>query len=118
MFAYVNKYTVKPGDTLNSIAITAGLSTVRQLLPVNPQIQNPNLIYPGQVINVPKIIPMYTYRVNPGDTLNSIISNYNIELQKYYGVQITLSEVLAYNPSIVNPNLIYPGMIVYLPEIL
>jgi len=27
-------------------------------------------------------------------------------------------EVLAYNPMIVNPNLIYVGMIIYLPEIL
>jgi nucleoid-associated protein YgaU len=118
MFYFVNQYVVRSGDTLNKIARAAELLNVRQLLPVNPQIMNPDLIYPGQVINIPRIIPMTTYFVKPGDTLYSIISNYNVELMKYYGVQITLNEVLAYNPGIVNPNLIYPEMVIYLPEIL
>lgn len=118
MYAYVNKYTVKPGDTLSSIARSFELLTYRQILRVNPQIFNPNLIYPGQVINVPKIVPMSTYIVKPGDTLGTIIYNYNRELMKYYGTEITFDEVLAYNPRITNPDLIVPGMIIYLPEIL
>jgi hypothetical protein len=35
-----------------------------------------------------------------------------------YGSPITFDEVLAYNPIIENPDLIFPGMIIYLPEFL
>lgn len=118
MYVYVDKYTVKPGDTLNNIARRFDLLSYRQILYVNPQLSDPNLIYPGQVINVPKTVPMSTYIVKPGDTLGTIIYNYNRELMAIYGFQITFDEVLAYNPGITNPNLIFPGMIVYLPEIL
>jgi LysM domain len=45
-------YTVQSGDTLDSIADQFGLSAT-QLLAANPQIGNPNLIYPGQVFNIP-----------------------------------------------------------------
>ena len=44
-------YTVKSGDNLYNIAIQHG-ETLGQLEAKNPQIHNPNLIYPGQVINV------------------------------------------------------------------
>lgn len=118
MFSYVDKYIVKPGDTLNIIAKSLGLFTVKQLLIINPQIQNPDFIYPGQIINIPQIIPMTTYVVKPGDILYTIIERYNVQLQKYYGTKITVNEVLAYNAIISHPNMIYPGMILYLPEIL
>ena len=102
MYAFVQRYVVRSGDTLNSIAVAAGFPSVQYLLPVNRQIANPDLIYPGQVVNVPEMRPLTTYFVKPGDTLNSIIRNYNRELQQYYGVQITLDEVLAYNPAGLN----------------
>ena len=44
-------YTVVKGDTLSSIAERFGL-TLAEIEAKNPQITNPNLIYPGQVINV------------------------------------------------------------------
>lgn len=118
MYIYVDKYTVKPGDTLSSIAGEYDLLTYRQILHVNRNILNPDLIYPGQVINVPKVIPMSTYIVKPGDTLANIVYNYNLELMSIYGWQITFDEVLAYNPMITDPNYIFPGLIIYLPEIL
>lgn len=118
MFAFTDQYTVKPGDTLNSIAKAFELATARQLLPINPQITNPDLIYPGQIIRIPKLLPLTTYYVKPMDTLYLIINRYNQELMKYYGTQITLNEVLAYNPTIVDTNRIYPGMVIFLPEIL
>ncbi len=118
MYVYVDKYTVKSGDTLSSIARNFYLLTYKQILRVNRDILNSNLIYPGQVINVPKMIPMSTYFVKPGDTLANIVYSYNLELMNIYGWQITFDEVLAYNPMITNPELIYPGMIIYLPEIL
>lgn len=46
------QHTVKPGDTMSEIARRNGMS-VQQLAQANPQIRNPNLIYPGQQINVP-----------------------------------------------------------------
>lgn len=44
--------TVKPGDTLYGIAKQNGVS-LNSLIKANPQIKNPNLIYPGQQVNLP-----------------------------------------------------------------
>lgn len=46
------EYTVVAGDTLWKIAVKneMGLS---EIISANPQISNPDLIYPGQVINMP-----------------------------------------------------------------
>jgi len=46
------KYTVMPGDTLFQIANRYG-TTVDELLKANPEIKDPDLIFPGQVIEVP-----------------------------------------------------------------
>ena len=45
-------YTVQPGDTMDKIAKNHGVST-NQVIRANPGIANPNMIYPGQVIQVP-----------------------------------------------------------------
>nr|WP_088227091.1 LysM peptidoglycan-binding domain-containing protein [Desulfosporosinus sp. FKB] len=42
---------VRRGDTLHKIAHCHGTS-VRRLISLNPQISNPNYIYPGQRIRV------------------------------------------------------------------
>ncbi|NLG69252.1 MAG: LysM peptidoglycan-binding domain-containing protein [Firmicutes bacterium] len=47
------RYTVQPGDTLFFIAQRFG-TTVDAILAINPQIANPNLIFPGQVICIPR----------------------------------------------------------------
>ena len=44
-------YTVKSGDTLSKIAAANGLS-LSELIALNPQISNPNLIHPGDSINL------------------------------------------------------------------
>ena len=46
-------HTVKKGDTMWKIAVAyeVGLSEIKS---ANPQIANPDLIYPGQVLNIPK----------------------------------------------------------------
>ena len=49
-------YTVRRGDTLGRIAEAYGLS-LGSLIAANPQIWNPSLIYPGQVINIPSYGP-------------------------------------------------------------
>lgn len=49
-------YSIRPGDTLARIA-TAHEISLGLLLAFNPQIDNPNLIFPGQVILVPGARP-------------------------------------------------------------
>ncbi|WP_096155560.1 MULTISPECIES: LysM peptidoglycan-binding domain-containing protein [Bacillus] len=48
----IGQYIVRPGSSLFKIAIWFGTS-VESILRVNPQIQHPNLIFGGQVINIP-----------------------------------------------------------------
>jgi len=45
-------YTVQSGDNLSKIARQYGMD-VRDLIASNPQLANPNLIRPGQRINIP-----------------------------------------------------------------
>lgn len=45
-------YIVQPGETLTAIALRYSIP-VSALLQFNPQITNPNLIYPGQIITIP-----------------------------------------------------------------
>jgi LysM repeat protein len=47
------KYKIQNGDTLTSLAKRTK-TTIDHLLHINPTIKNPNKIYVGQVINVPK----------------------------------------------------------------
>lgn len=47
-----NTYTVVSGDSLWKIAVKTQTG-VSELIEQNPQLENPNLIYPGQKINVP-----------------------------------------------------------------
>ena len=49
------KHTVKRGDTLSKIGMKYGYTAAqwKRVWAVNPKIKNPNLIYPGQIINVP-----------------------------------------------------------------
>jgi len=72
---YGGTYTVQSGDTLGKIAARLGISW-RDILAVNPQIQNPSLIYAGQLINLPAGVsapPPYNpppYNPPPGNPCN------------------------------------------------
>ena len=46
-----NYYIVKKGDTLSGIAVKHH-TTLDKLRALNPQIKNPNLIYPGDAIRL------------------------------------------------------------------
>lgn len=140
-----NPYIALPGDTLVSIGKLCGV-TYDNMLAANPQITNPLVIAPNQVINIPNGVTRNsstaqsailnggtgggltgssstaetvtfssdeeletdssTYVVKPGDTL------YDIAI--WYG--ISLNRLIQANPQIANPNLIYPGQLINLPE--
>ena len=50
--ASTSTYTVVKGDTLWKIAVKT-TTGVKELIQLNPQLSNPDLIYPGDKINVP-----------------------------------------------------------------
>jgi peptidoglycan endopeptidase LytE len=92
-------YAVR-GDTLRKIAAKFG-TTVNELIRLNPQIANPNVIYVGQAIAVPAG-GASTYTVQRGDTLRIIANKFGT----------TVDALLALNPKIKNPNLIYVGQVI------
>ena len=94
---YGRTYVVQYGDTLRIIAARYG-TTVSDILAVNPQIWNANLIYAGQVINLPAT-PVY-YTVCYGDTLFRIALRFG-----------TTVSSLQYLNNIWNPNWIYAGQV-------
>jgi len=101
--------TVQWGDTLSGIAVQCG-TTVDAI-----RVANPGLgwwLYAGQVLNIPTgAVPNYppatggTYIVKLGDTLGKIASRSGTNL----------SALLAVNPQINNPSLIYVGQVINLP---
>ena len=93
-------HTVQGGETLSGIAAKYG-TTYQHLAAIN-EINNPNLIYAGQVIKIDgsAAAPAKTYTVKSGDTLSGIASKYNTTYQK-----------LAQINGISNPNVIYPGQV-------
>lgn len=48
------RHTVVPGDTMWKLAVRYQVGT-GEIIAANPQVANPNLIYPGQVLNIPQV---------------------------------------------------------------
>jgi spore coat assembly protein SafA len=114
----MNTYTVRSGDTLWAIAKRHGVS-LGALEAANPQIRNPDLIFPGQAVRIPdRFSPASpqrapvnlsggdhagTYTVRPGDTLSGIAARFGTTYQHLAAVN-----------RISNPNLIYAGQVLHL----
>jgi LysM repeat protein len=92
-------YTVQWGDTMRKIAARMNVN-VNDLIAVNPQLWNPNLIYAGQIINLPQSASSYT--IQRGDTLKIIAARYGT----------TLNNLLALNPQIWNADWIFAGQVI------
>ncbi|MGE5404456.1 MAG: LysM peptidoglycan-binding domain-containing protein, partial [Candidatus Saccharibacteria bacterium] len=101
-------YVVKAGDTMYLIAQRYGVP-LNVLIFANPQITNPDLIVPGQIICIPASFPAtcvgQLYTVKQGDTLFLIAQRYGV----------SLDALIAANPQIVNPDIIQPGQIICIP---
>jgi spore coat assembly protein SafA len=105
-------YTVRSGDTMSGIAARHGVS-LAALLAANPQIGNPNRIYPGQVIHLPggsgggrsQAPASHDYTVRPGDTMSGIAARFGV----------SLAALERANPQIANPNRICAGQVVHIP---
>ena len=48
------QHTVAAGDTMWKLAVRYQVGT-SEIISANPQVANPNLIYPGQVLNIPQV---------------------------------------------------------------
>ncbi len=102
--------TVQWGDTLSGIAAQCG-TTVQAIRAANPGLGW--WVYAGQVLYIPTGYtnpgpqPNYggTYVVQPGDTLGKIAARMGISWRA----------ILAVNPQIWNPSLIYVGQVINLP---
>jgi len=100
-------YTVKPGDSLGKIAAFYG-ATLLQVVSAN-NIENPDLIYSGQVLAIPlgagnPLPSTVKYTVKSGDTLSKIAAQYGIDFQE-----------IAFVNSINDPGLIYEGQVLTIP---
>lgn len=48
------RHTVAQGDTMWKLAVKYQVGT-SEIIAANPQVANPNLIYPGQILNIPQV---------------------------------------------------------------
>ena len=106
-------YIVKRGDTLSHIALKYN-TTVNYLVTING-IKNPNLIFPGQRIVINQNFESegtgqnscgkISYKIKYGDTLSSLAIKYHTSVQNIVKLN-----------NIANPNLIYAGSIIQIPN--
>ena len=116
-------YTIRSGDTLSTIAAKYH-TTVAKLASAN-HISNPNKIYAGQKLTIPDSYSTTpapsappassgtaaTYTVKSGDTLSAIA-------QRVYGKARHWQRIFEANrDTIDNPDRIFPGQVIVLPEI-
>lgn len=98
------QYIVRSGDTLNKIAYEYG-TTVNAIVRLN-NIQNPNLIFVNQIIQIPSSRTILgdtshiLYTVKPGNTLSQIALEYGTTVERL----VELNDIS-------NPNLIFVGEI-------
>ena len=101
------EHVVKSGESLKKIAAAHG-TTVSAILAANPQIDDPDRIFPGEVFKVPgegEPEAAGSYIVRSGDSMRRIAAHFGV----------TLGALVAANPQIDDPDLIRPGQLLHLP---
>lgn len=92
---------VQRGDSLHRLAAEHGVST-QALLAANPQLRNPDVIYPGMRLQLPDT---GRYVVKPGDTLHAIARELGVSQRS----------LQAANPQLRNPDVQHIGDTLRLP---
>jgi len=93
-----------------NIARRFGIS-LDALINANPQVPDPNLIFPGQELCIPAADGQppactgFFYTVQPGDTMFIIARRFGV----------SLNALIAANPQIPDPNVIFPGQRICIP---
>jgi LysM repeat protein len=106
ILSHAPPYVVKSGDTLYDIAHRFGIS-LACLEASNPKITDPNLIFPGEVVYLASGNDEIEYKVMPGDFMYSIANQFGV----------TLDDLESANRQITDPDLIYPGQILNIPNV-
>ena len=112
---FQGRYTVRPGDSMFLIAQRFGVS-LNALIAANPHISNPSQIFPGDVLCAGAAATMPAacflpagfqgrYTVQPGDTMFTIAQRFGVNV----------NALIAANPHITNPNLIFPCDVLCVP---
>lgn len=96
-------YHVQPGDSLWSIAMRHG-TTVEQLKRLNGLTSD--LIRPGQTLQLPPPAHLTAVQAAAGDTMWKIAVRHGVPLHK----------LIAANPQIADPNIIWPGLTIHIPK--
>lgn len=85
-------YKVQKGDTISGITKKFGLSNISTLISVN-DIGNVRQLASGQKLKIPSIDGII-YTIKKGDSLDSIVKNYNVKLETLIDVNELESEIL------------------------
>jgi LysM repeat protein len=110
------EYTVRRGDSLSTISDRWGIS-LRIVEALNPQLATPRTIVVGQTLFLgrtplvglpacPGVPACHLYVVRAGDRLSTIAGRYLVSVQA----------ILALNPKITDPNAIFSGQTIRLPD--
>ncbi len=123
--AGVIEYVVQPGDTMFLIAQRYGIS-LDALIRANPQIRNPDVIFPGEVIHIPTgqkphmTTPMDTTPMSPGTGGSSSARRYVVmegetieDVARKFGMNV--GELTAFNPQLSPPYTLTPGQVIFIP---
>lgn len=106
------RYIVQPWETWETMDTLAARFnvTMDELVAANP-ILNSVTVYPGMVLTIPgyETIDLppegyIEYVVQPGDTIYNIARRFRLDYQR----------IVANNPQLENPDIIWPGQIIYL----
>jgi LysM repeat protein len=134
---------VQSGDTLGIIAARHGI-TLQELLAVNPQVTDPNRIYPGQVLRLPhnavadassgQPVPGELAQPVPGAlpvpgelAVEPILPStgggtiYTVQPGDFLsGIAVrynkSVAEILLANPGLTNPDVLTPGQQIVIPD--
>ena len=113
--ATAGEFRVRAGDTLWSIARRRlGKGELwREIAEANPALINPNLIHPGEWLHLPAVVLAKRshegLRVRAGDSLWKLAAT-------RFGSGDCWTSIARANPGLQNPNFIYPGENLNLPQ--